>query len=162
VSYGSFYNYFDSKEELFREIAAEADKRLRAPMHEVVLARRSELSAEDRLTEALRRHYQIYREEAALLGAVEQAARLDAELGAARAEMQREDTTLVAESIRALQERGLADKRLEPTVAAAALGAMTHRFAEQWLAQDELDCDFDTGVETVTRLFINALGINIT
>jgi len=36
---------------------------------------------------------------------------------------------------------------------------MTYRFAELWLAQGAVDCDFDTGVDTVTRLFVNALGL---
>jgi AcrR family transcriptional regulator len=159
ISYGSFYNYFDSKEELFREIAVEVDARLRAPMDEVILVRQSELSPQDRLREAIRRHYQIYRDEASLLGAIEQAARLDEVVASNRAKQQREDTSLVAESIRSLQERGFADPRLDPTVAAAALGAMTYRFAEQWLADEGLDCEFEQGVETVTRLFINALGL---
>ena len=160
VSYGSFYNYFDSKEELFREIAAGVDALLRAPMDDVILARRSDLSPQDRIREAIRRHYQSYREEAAFLGAIEQAARLDSEVGASRARRQVDDTRLVAKSIRALQRHGLADSKLDPTVAAAALGAMTYRFGELWLAQGGIDCDFETGVDTITRLYINALGLN--
>jgi len=160
VSYGSFYNYFDSKEELFREIAAEVDGLLRAPMDDVILARRSDLSPQDRIREAIRRHYQSYRDEAGFLGAIEQAARLDTEVGATRARRQRDDTRLVAKSIRALQRHGLADAELDPTVAAAALGAMTYRFGELWLAQGGIDCDFETGVDTITRLYINALGLS--
>ena len=160
VSYGSFYNYFDSKEELFREIATEVDGLLRAPMDDVILARRSDLAPQDRIREAIRRHYQSYRDEAGFLGAIEQAARLDTEVGATRARRQRDDTRLVAKSIRALQRHGLADPELDPTVAAAALGAMTYRFGELWLAQGGIDCDFETGVDTITRLYINALGLS--
>ena len=40
---------------------------------------------------------------------------------------------------------------------AAALGAMTWRFAERWLVRGYPECDFDTGVEQITRIFINAL-----
>ena len=40
-------------------------------------------------------------------------------------------------SIRQLQRRGLADPELDPVIAAAALGSMTSRFAEFWLAQGE-------------------------
>ncbi len=159
VSYGSFYHYFDSKEALFREIAAEVDARLRAPMDEVILPRGSRTPPQDRLREAIRRHYEVYREEARFLGVVEQAVRLDDELAASRTKWQREDQAQVAESIRLLQRRGLADPHLDPTVAAEALGAMTHRFAELWLAHGGVDADFETGVDTVTRLFINALGL---
>jgi AcrR family transcriptional regulator len=159
VAYGSFYNYFDSKEELFREIAAQVDGLLRAPMDDVILARHSDLAPEDRIREAIRRHYASYREEAGFLGAIEQAARLDGEVGAARARRHHDDTHLVAKSIRALQRHGLADPHLDATVAAAALGGMTYQFAELWLAQGGIDCDFETAVETITRLYTNALGL---
>ncbi len=36
---------------------------------------------------------------------------------------------------------------------------MTYRFPEMWFVQDLVDCDFDLGVEQITRLFVNALGI---
>jgi AcrR family transcriptional regulator len=158
VSYGSFYHYFESKEVLFREIAEEVDTRLRAPVDEVILAR-SDLAPEQRLREAIRRHYETYREQARLLGVIEQASRLDEQLAATRAKWQRDDSARVAASISQLQRHGLADPDLDPTVAAAALGAMTHRFAELWLAHQGSDADFETGVDTVTRLFINALGL---
>jgi AcrR family transcriptional regulator len=158
VSYGSFYHYFESKEVLFREIAAAVDGRLRAPVDEVILPR-SGMAPQDRLREAIRRHYETYRDEARLLGVIEQAARLDDELAATRTKWQRDDSARVAGSIRLLQRRGLADPNLDPTVAAEALGAMTHRFAELWLAHQGSDADFETGVDTVTRLFVNALGL---
>jgi AcrR family transcriptional regulator len=159
VSYGAFYHYFDSKESLFREVAVEVDSHVRAPMDEVIFDRDSGLSPQERLHVAIRRHFEAYREEARLLGVVEQVARLDDEVRAFRETWQREDTKQVADSIRLLQRRGLADPALDPTAAAAALGAMTYRFAELWLAQGAVDCDFDTGVDTVTRLFVNALGL---
>src|SRR6185295_11301824 len=40
-SHGSFYYYFNSKEEIFREVAAAVDERLFAPMDEVILAHSS-------------------------------------------------------------------------------------------------------------------------
>jgi len=158
VSYGSFYHYFDSKDVLFREIAADVDARLRAPVEEIILPR-SDLSPQERLRKAIQRHYETYRAEARLLGVIEQAARLDDQLAATRAEWQHEDSLKVAESIRLLQRRGLADPNLDAIVAAEALAAMTHRFAELWLAHQGSDADFETGVDTVTRLFINALGL---
>ena len=112
VSYGSFYHYFDSKDVLFREIAADVDARLRAPVEEIILPR-SDLSPQERLRKAIQRHYETYRAEARLLGVIEQAARLDDQLAATRAEWQHEDSLKVAESIRLLQRRGLADPNLD-------------------------------------------------
>jgi hypothetical protein len=56
----------------------------------------------------------------------------------------------------------LADTRLDPVIAAAGLGAMTYRFPEMWFVQDLVDCDFDVGVDQLTRLFVNALGLHET
>ena len=68
-------------------------------------------------------------------------------------------STQIVDSIRRLQRRGLADPQLDPVIAAAGLGAMTYRFPELWFVQGLLDCDFDAGVEQLTRLFVNALGL---
>jgi AcrR family transcriptional regulator len=159
VSYGAFYHYFDSKETLFREVAIDVDMRMRAPMDEVIFDRSSSLSPQERLHEAIRRHFEAYRDEARLLGVIEQVARLDDEMRVFRENWQREDNKKVADSIRMLQARGLADPALDPAAAAAALGAMTYRFAELWLAQGAVECDFETAVDTVSRLFANALGL---
>src|SRR5688572_18694529 len=56
-SHGSFYYYFDSKEAIFREVAAALDERLFAPMEEVILAD-SGLTPQDRVREAMRRHFE--------------------------------------------------------------------------------------------------------
>ena len=37
LSHGSFYHYFDSKEEVFREVAAEVEERLSEPINSVIL-----------------------------------------------------------------------------------------------------------------------------
>jgi AcrR family transcriptional regulator len=160
VSYGCFYHYFESKEALFREVANEVDARLRAPLDDVIFARWSDATPQDRIREAIRRHFESYRADARLLGVIEQVARFDSQVGASRDSRYRDNTAQVADSIRQLQRHGLADPHLDPAVAAAALGAMTYRFAEFWLAQNGIDCDFDVGVDTVTRLFVNALGLH--
>ena len=36
---------------------------------------------------------------------------------------------------------------------------MTSRFAEMWFVQGLLDCTFDDGVDQLTTLFVNALGL---
>jgi hypothetical protein len=37
---------------------------------------------------------------------------------------------------------------------------MTYRFPEMWLVQGLLECDFDTAVDQMTLLFVNALGMD--
>ena len=159
LSHGSFYHYFESKEEVFREVAAEIEDRLSAPMDSVILATSSKASPAERIREALRLHLETYRDEARIMGVIEQVSRFDRKLMSLRSETHRRNRDEVAASIRNLQRHGLADPRLDPRIAAAALGSMTYRFPEMWFVQGFLDCDFDEGVDQLTRLFVNALGI---
>jgi AcrR family transcriptional regulator len=159
LSHGSFYHYFESKEEVFREVAAEVEQRLREPLYSVVLDPRSTASPYERIHEGIRRNFESYRDEARIMGVIEQVSRFDETLRASRNERHHISSAEIADSIRRLQQHGLADQRLDPAIAAAGLGAMTYRFPEMWFVQGLLDCDFDLGVEQLTRLFVNALGI---
>ena len=157
LSHGSFYHYFDSKEEVFREVAAAVDDELREPLDTIILAQSSTATPRERIREAMRRHFESYRDEARIMGVIEQVSRYDEHVNAMRRARHEEQRAQVADSIRQLQRHGLADPSLDPLVAAAALGSMTWRFAEMWLVEGLLDCSFDEGIEQVTTLFVNAL-----
>jgi AcrR family transcriptional regulator len=157
LSHGSFYHYFESKEEVFREVASEVEARLSAPMN--VIDPTSSASPYERIREALRLHLESYRDEARIMAVIEQVSRFDREVGASRIERHREYLTLVSDSIRNLQRHGLVDQAMDPTIAAAALGAMTYRFPEAWFVEGVIDCEFDVGVEQLTTVFINGLGL---
>ncbi len=159
LSHGSFYHYFESKEEVFREVAAEVDERLSAPLNSVILDPSSSATPYERIHEAIRLHLESYRDEARIMGVIEQVWRFDAEFNAVRAERHRLYNAQIADSIRRMQRHGLADQRLDPAIAADGVGAMTYRFPEMWFVQGFLNCDFDQGVDQLTRLFVNALGI---
>ena len=159
LSHGSFYYYFDSKEQIFREVAAAVDDQLAAPLGDVILSPGSRELPPQRIREAIRRHFEAYRDEARIMGVIEEVSRYDEQVGAARMERNQRHGTQVADSIRHLQHRKLADPELDPVIAAAALGALTYRFAELWLVQGGIDCTLDEGVEQVAQLFVNALGL---
>jgi AcrR family transcriptional regulator len=160
LSHGSFYHYFESKEEIFREVAATVDERLSAPLDSVILDPASTAPPRERIREAIRRHLESYRDEARIMGVIEQVSRYDELVQSSRLARHNHYRQLIANSIRQLQRRGLADRTLDPTIAAAGLGAMTSRFAEMWFVQGLLDCTFDDGVEQLTTLFANALRLN--
>jgi AcrR family transcriptional regulator len=160
LSHGSFYHYFESKEEVFREVAAAADDELSAPMAEVILDPSSLATPRQRLHEAMRRHFESYREEARLMGVIELVSRYDEEVGAVRQARHQHYAEQMAESIRQLQRHGMADPRLDPVIAAAALGSMTNRFAETWLVQGAVDCTLDDAVEQLTLLVVNAMRLD--
>ena len=159
LSHGSFYYYFDSKEQVFREVAAAVDDQLAAPLGDVILSPGSRELPRARIREAIRRHFESYRDEARIMGVIEQVSRYDQQVGAARDERNQRYGVQVADSIRHLQARNLADPMLDPVIAAAALGALTYRFAELWLVQGGVDCTLDEGIEQVAQLFVNALGL---
>ena len=157
LSHGSFYTYFESKEEIFREVASKVEERLGAPLGDVILAPGHATPPEERIRVAIRRHLESYREEARIMGVIEQVSRYDPRLSTARLQQHERFGKLVADSIRQLQQRGLADPRLDPTIAGAVLGSMTNRFPEMWLTEGRVDCSFEEGVEHLTMIFMNAL-----
>jgi AcrR family transcriptional regulator len=159
LSHGSFYHYFDSKEQIFREVAEALEDRLSAPLGAVILDRSSHASPRERIAEGIRRHLESYRDEARIMGVIEQVSRYDEHVNAIREARHDVIRKQVAVSIGWLQHHGLADEAVDPAVASAAIGAMTSRFAEMWLAQGAIECDFDAGVEQLTRLVVNALGL---
>ncbi len=159
LSHGSFYHYFESKEEVFREVAAEVDGRLSAPLDSVIFDSSSHASPSERIAQAIRLNMESYRDEARIMGVIEQVSRFDQELSALRGEWQNRNLSAIADSIGDLQRHGLVDHRINPRIAAAALGSMTYRFPEMWFVQGLLDCEFDEGVEQLTLLFLRALGL---
>lgn len=158
LSHGSFYHYFESKEEIFREVAAAVEDQLSAPLGSVILDPKSDATPQERIREAIRLHMESYRQEARIMGVIEQVSRYDEQMKAARYQRNRHYGEQVEESIRHLQRRGLIDPDLDPVIAAAALGSMTTRFPEMWLVEGRLKCRFDDGVDQLTRVFVNALG----
>jgi AcrR family transcriptional regulator len=159
LSHGSFYHYFESKEEIFREVAQTVEEQLSAPLGNVILDSASELTPRERITAAIRLHMESYRREARIMGVIEMVSRYDEEVKAARYKRHEAYGQQVVESIRNLQRHGLVDSELDPVVAAAALGSMTTRFPEMWLVEGWLETNFDHGVEQLTRVFTNALGL---
>jgi AcrR family transcriptional regulator len=159
LSHGSFYHYFDSKDAVFLEVAEAQEDRISS--HSIVdsglLDPASGATVRDRLRESNRRYLVDYRDEARIMGVIEQVSRYHEQVRAVRHARQRVYIERTEDSIRRLQAQGLADPDLDPAIAAPALAAMVTRFAEMWLVQDLIDCTFDDGVEQLTTLCMNAL-----
>jgi AcrR family transcriptional regulator len=156
---GSFYHYFDSKEQIFREVAQAQEERLTAPPDEDDGGAADDVdgSAWERIRRANRRYLERYRDEAALMGVIEQVSRYDPYVNAARFATMKHFVERAERAIKRLQREGHVDRRLDATMAADALGAMVARFAELWLVQGYREYDFDDAVEQLTLLWGNAL-----
>jgi len=157
LSHGAFYHYFDSKEQIFREIAELLDDELAEPMDSVIFSQSSSADPHERLQTALRQHLEHYRDEARIMGVIEQVARYDDHVAAVRSARNKLHREQMERSIRGMQRRGIADPTLDPKIAAAALGSMVERFAEMALAQGQLTCKLDDAADTLATLFVNAL-----
>ena len=154
---GSFYHYFDSKEELFLEVAQMQEERLTAPSPKAGLG--ADRSPTEAIRWANRLYLERYRDEAALMGVIEQVSRYDDDVNAARMATMKHFVERADRSIRRLQREGKADARLNPSMAADALGAMIARVAELWLVQGYREYDFDQAVDQLSILWANALGL---
>jgi AcrR family transcriptional regulator len=155
-SHGSFYYYFQSKEEIFREVAAAVDQRLFASLGEVILAD-SGMPVQQRIRESMRRYLESYRQEARIMGLIEHVARFDPQVNALRLARHQRHTEQVADIIKQLQRRKVADPKLDPMIAAAALGGLSHRFAEMWFVHGAIDTTLKHAVEQLSILFANSL-----
>lgn len=158
-SHGAYYHYFDSKEELFREVAEIQEARLTAPPDDPELANAHDDSPMERIRKANRRYLLRYRDEARIMGVIEQVSRYDAPVNEVRMARQRHFAERSERAIRKWQQEGVADATLDAALVSDALGAMVGRFAELWLVQDYREYDFDHAVEQLTRIWANALGI---
>ena len=157
---GTFYHYFDSKEQIFREVAEAQEERLTAPADDDADGpSEGPLSAYDRIRRSNRRYLERYRDEAALMGVIEQVSRYDDHVNAARFATMKHFVERAERSIAQLQREGQVDPRLDPATAADALGAMVARFAEMWLVQGYREYDFDEAVDQLSILWANALGL---
>ena len=93
------------------------------------------------------------------MGVIEQVSRYDAHVNAARMATMKHFVERAETDMRRLQLEGQVDARVNPAIAADALGAMVARFAELWLVQSYREYDFDEALEQLTLLWANALGM---
>lgn len=159
LSYGSFYHYFLSKEEIFREVANAEEPQFESEATSGAgsIEPPGDGTVTDELVAATRRYLSAYRDAARIMGVIEQVSRFDVRVSAARFDRHQRYSERLARTIEHLQEREMADADIDPTVAACAIVAMVTRFAEAWFVQGQLDCTFDEGVCQLTTLCLNAL-----
>jgi AcrR family transcriptional regulator len=160
LSYGSFYHYFPSKEEIFREVADAQEPQLDVGASDDRPGSIGSTDAgglPDELAAATRRYLSAYREAAPIMCVIEQVSRFDALVRADRLDRHKRGCEHLARTIKHLQDEGSADSAIDPTFGAHALMAMVTRFAEAWFVQGQLDCTFDEGVRQMTILCFNAV-----
>lgn len=159
LSHGSFYHYFDSKEQIFREVADAQEALLTAPGEQAAQPAEAPVSDLERIRRGNRRYLERYRDNGPIMGVIEEVSRYDTHVNEARIRRQRHYAEQAEASIRRLQAEGRADSEIDPAIAALALGSMVGRFAELWLIESWDDFDLDHVTDQLTRLWANAIGL---
>ncbi|MBW6439790.1 TetR/AcrR family transcriptional regulator [Actinoplanes hulinensis] len=156
VSYGTFYTYFESKDDLLRKI-------VQAAAGQMITASLVPDTADDpyaRILEANRRFLAAKGKAAKVLRMVEHGAYLDDNLRSLLLEVREFYVGRSEEGIRRLQAAGLANPDLDPRLTAIALGGMVEQVA---VIIDELREPLDTEkmVDHLSRLWASAIGLRI-
>lgn len=155
-SVGTFYTYFESKEEIFTAVIQMAQDAMMHPglprvedkpenIAEIVLA-------------SNRAYLEAYRHNAKLMGLLEQVATIDPTFRQLRVNRALAFAERNARRIQALQDQGYADPSLDALRASLALSSMISRTAYYMFVLEQ-DWDLEQTVQTVTALWLNALGI---
>lgn len=155
VSHGTFYTYFGSREELFREVAATV-------VGEMFTASVVGPAAPDdpyaRIEAANLLYLRAWAANSRLVRMLEQVAIADEGFRGLLLELREVFVRRGAEGLRRLQEQGLADPSLDPRLTAVMLGGMVEHFAHVWLDLGE-HADERTAVVMLSTLWARAIGL---
>lgn len=152
VSRGTFYLYFESKEDIFRTLADEM-------LGQVVELQRplDTVDPIETIRHSIASFVAYYRDHARLMAVLEQVATHDEGFRALRRDMRRGVAERAVKFIASLQKRGVVPATVDPRYAGTALTGMIDRFAYVWLVLEE-DFDEPDVVENLTRLWYQAIG----
>jgi AcrR family transcriptional regulator len=156
VAYGTFYTYFVSKEEVFREVILAVQEDMAG--HEPTATPLAGATPWELVEAANRRYVRAYQRNTRLMATLEQVATFNDDIRRMRLELRARFVNRNARAIARWQEAGLADPDINPRYAANALGTMVDRFAYTWFVLGE-PFEEDLAIDTLTRLWLQALGI---
>ncbi|WP_338750416.1 TetR/AcrR family transcriptional regulator [Janibacter alittae] len=160
-SIGSFYTWFDSKEEVFAAVLHEAQSEMLHPGTNRIETSDDPVAIIDASNRA---YFEAYRRNARLNLLLQQVSAVDPRFREMRRARASAFVTRNARAIADLQARGVADRAVDPEMAAKALSGMVSRLAYEVFAlgdhgpQSDQE-SVDDLVGTATRLWTNALGL---
>jgi AcrR family transcriptional regulator len=154
VAHGTFYTYFDSKEDVFRHVL----KAMQHEMHAVRSPAPPGMSPADRIAHANRGFFEAYRRNVRMMAVLEQVASFDDDLHDLRREMRALANLRSSRAIARWQAEGLVDPELDARYMASALGSMVDRSFYVWLVLGE-PFDEETALHTLNVMCIRALGL---
>lgn len=157
TSAGSFYTYFESKEEIFTAVLADVEEEMLHPEVRKITHDDDPVAV---IRASNRAYLESYRRNARFMQLLDQVASIDDEFRELRRRRGEAFTRRNARGIRDLQARGLADPDVNPLLAASILSGMVGRAAYTNFVLGE-DWDFEELVESLTLLWASALRIEV-
>jgi AcrR family transcriptional regulator len=159
VATGSFYSYFPSKEQLFREVATEV-------IDELVAAAHPDRDNPDRdprrdIAFTIRNYVEVALRHGKLTGSIQQLSHVDPQLRAYRAQRVAQQVARSERVIRRLQEGGIADPELDAGVLAQVLQSMVISSVYDVLVDPETDPGVERLIAELTHVWIRSLGLAV-
>ena len=158
VSTGTLYNYFQSKEELFRAVMQGVLDELTARDEATTSPRAPARTPVEGIFEANRQYVHGYRRNARLMSLLSQVAERDPEVLAIGLAIREHFESRISRAIVRWQAAGLAYDDLDPVYTANALAYMVDRFLAEWTALG-LPYDEDKVADTLSTLWVRSLGL---
>jgi AcrR family transcriptional regulator len=158
VAHGTFYTYFESKTEIFRSVMADV-------MTLIWNTRTSPdgdatLSPYEKIERSNRQFVRVYRENAVMMGLMEQAITYDDEVRQLRLMVRQRSVERVRISLERMQRDGIVRTDLDAFSTASALVSMVSNCVYFWLVMGEGDYDDESMVHTLTELWASALELD--
>jgi AcrR family transcriptional regulator len=152
VAYGSFYTYFESKEDVFAHVAVAALNEI----DEVSAASYGgDSPAPVAHRAAMRAYLDAHKREGQILALLEQVATADSGLRERRDLLRSRVIDRIARLIGKYQREGLADQDMHTRCMATALGSLVESFP---IASRSMDFSDEVAVDTLSRIWLGGIG----
>lgn len=153
MAIGSFYTYFDSKEEVFLCLLVGVENEV---YENPQRANTDDKTPIERIRETNRVYLESFRRNAAFWAAIEEAALKNADARRVVTNRHHASRERTERAFRAWQVAGVVPADLDVSFIASTLGAMTERCAYLWFVYDE-PVDLATAADRITEIWAAAL-----
>jgi len=155
VGHGTFYSYFDSKDDVFVAVAQAVTDSLFGA-YDIPRG----LDPIERIHATNRRYVELYEENAAILGLLDQVAPTSPQLREIRLGIRRHFAERLETAISRMNHLGRTSQPpLDPFAAAIALGSMVDQICYQWFVLGE-PFDREVMLDTFDRIWVRSLGLD--
>jgi AcrR family transcriptional regulator len=157
VSHGTFYTYFDSKEQIFQELAEAVIDEMQDAVNAVPTAG----TAMERLREGAHRYVDSYEQHAAFLAQIEQVASFNADIGRTRLELRRRYLAGAKRTIARIFADG--ESHLPPLdidATALLLGGAVEQLCYAWFVLGE-SLDREATLVALESVLTRSLGVDV-